>query len=370
MACKACATRAACVCSCLLLCLSSPAVAQTPVQPAAFDSPMDNPFGEQNPGYYLPAMQVPSGQAPCPAPMGPPIAAEPALPGCPEPTTQGDLLFADGRNTPRDNRCGAFQSLSFVNAYLPRTGSNGFGWYDAILTSVWGVPFPTKDAPLVITPGFATHWLNGPDSLNIPAQLHDVYTEFRWLPKIGERFRADVAVQPGYYSDWDGSSARAFRVTGHLSGIYDWTPTFQLVLGAAYLDRPDIEVLPIAGFIWKPDLDSEYRLVFPTQKISWCVASGSITTYADPKARDFETWLYLGGELGGGTWAIRHSDGTSDLMSYGDWRVFLGMETKSLVLFSSFVEAGYVFHRLIRLSSTGDDTQVGNTAMVRAGVSF
>ena len=62
-----------------------------------------------------------------------------------------------------------------------------------------------------------------------------------------------MAVQPGYYSDWDGSSDRAVRLTGHGSGIYDWTPTFQLVLGAAYLDRPDIEVLPIAGFIWKPD---------------------------------------------------------------------------------------------------------------------
>ena len=146
-----------------------------------------------------------------------------------------------------------------MNTYLPRMGDNGFGWYDAELTSVWGVPFPTKDAPLVITPGIATHWLDGPASLDIPAQLHDVYTEFRWLPKIGEAFRLDVAVQPGFYSDWDGSSTRAVRLLGHVSGIYDWTPTFQLVLGAAYLDRPDIEVLPIAGFIWKPDADSEYQ---------------------------------------------------------------------------------------------------------------
>ena len=182
-----------------------------------------------------------------PALHGPAGVIEPAPPQSQEPTTLGDLLFGDGRKTPSDNRCGAFQKLSFVNTYLPRMGPNGFGWYDAELTSVWGLPFPNKDAPLVITPGIATHWLDGPAGLDIPAQLHDVYTEFRWLPKIGDRFRADVAVQPGYYSDWDGSSARSFRITGHLSGIYDWTPTFQLVLGAAYLDRPDIEVLPIAG---------------------------------------------------------------------------------------------------------------------------
>jgi hypothetical protein len=290
--------------------------------------------------------------------------------------TLADLLFADGRKTPADNREGAFQKLSFVNTYLPRMGSNGFGWYDAELTSVWGLPFPTKDAPLVITPGIATHWLDGPDNLDIPAQLHDVYTDFRWLPKIGEQFRVDVAVRPGYYSDWDGSSARAFRVTGHLSGVYDWTPTFQFVLGAAYLDRPDIEVLPIAGFIWKPNPNELYQLVFPTPKIALCYADdsnprqSSIAIDCGPTPAKTQDWFYLAGELGGGTWAIRHSDGASDLMSYGDWRVFLGIETKSIVSFGSFLEAGFVFHRLIRLSSTGEDTQVGNTAMVRAGLNY
>ncbi len=338
---------------------------------------MDDPFGDQSPGYYQPPdMPLPPGQAPCPSPMGPAIAAEPAPPQCPAPTTLGDLLFADGRNTPADSRCGAFQKLSFANTYLPRLGGNGFGWYDVELTSVWGLPCPTKDAPLIITPGFATHWLDGPDSLDIPAQLHEVYTEFRWLPKIGECFRLDVAVQPGFYSDWDGSSARAFRLLGHVSGIYDWTPTFQLVLGAAYLDRPDIEVLPIAGFIWKPDADAEYRLVFPTPKIAWCFDDDSHPWHGHntmgwcPPPAKTEYWFYVAGELGGGTWAIRHSDGTSDLMSYGDWRAFLGLETRTIDGISSHIEAGFVFHRLIHLSSTGENTQVGNTAMVRAGLNF
>jgi len=303
--------------------------------------------------------------------MGPAIPLQPAPPQCPVPTTLGDLLFADGRNTPRDNRCGAFQKLSFVNTYLPRMGSDGFGLYDAELTSVWGLPCPTKDAPLVITPGFATHWLNGPSNLDIPAQLHDVYTEFRWLPKIGDYFRADVAVQPGYYSDWDGSSIRGVRILGHVSGIYDCTPTFQLVLGAAYLDRPDIEVLPIAGFIWKPDADAEYRVVFPAPKIAWCLLNDWwLMSDPRPAKRNTELWLYLGGELGGGTWAIRHSDGTSDLMSYSDWRVFLGMETKSLVWLGSFIEVGYVFHRTIRLTSIGNDVDFGDTVMARAGVYY
>ncbi|MGA2259526.1 MAG: hypothetical protein ABSG53_33030, partial [Thermoguttaceae bacterium] len=298
---------------CLLLCFASLAMAQMPAAPA-LDSPMDDPFAEENPGVYQPPdMQVPPGQIPCPPPIGLPLATEPSPSQCPEPTTLAELLFADGRRTPADNRCGAFQKLSFVNTYLPRMGSNGFGCYDVELTSVWGVPFPNKDAPLVITPGIATHWLDGPAALDNPAQLHDVYIEFRWLPKIVERFRADVAVQPGYYSDWDGSSARAVRLTGHLSGIYDWTPTFQLVLGAAYLDRPDVEVLPIVGVIWKPDPDAEYRLVFPAPKIAYRITE-SPDRYFMPNLYsnrgNSEIWTYLAGELGGGTWAIRHSDGT------------------------------------------------------------
>ena len=341
----------------------------------AQDSALENPFNDMPGSYQPPDMQVPSAEAPCPAALGPVIAPEPAPTRCPMPTTLSELLFADGRKTPADTRCGAFQDIFFVNTYLPRMGANGFGWYDAELTSVWGVPFPTTDAPLVITPGIATHWLDGPDSPDIPAQLHDNYTDFRRLPKIGDRFRLDVAVRPGYYSDWDGSSSRAIRVTGHVSGIYDYTPTLQLVLGAAYLDRPDIEVLPIAGVIWKPNQVFDFQLVFPTPKIAVCIAEDDkfvnrrmfFTDWEPPKN---EYWLYTAGELGGGTWAIRHSDGSSDLMSYGDWRVFAGVETRTIRGLSSHIEAGYVFHRIIRLSSTGEDTQVGNTAMVRAGLNY
>ena len=45
-------------------------------------------------------------------------------------------------------------------------------------------------------------------------------------------------------------------------------------------------------------------------------------------------------------------------------------ETRTILGLGSQIEAGYVFHRLIHLNSTGEDTQVGNTAMVRAGVNF
>jgi hypothetical protein len=353
--------------ACLLLWLASVAQAQAPPS----ESPLENPFPEQKPGLY----QVPDEQILPLLPQGIP----PAIPDAggfpmpqqtPQPVSLGDLVFGDNRQTPEDYRSGAFQKLSFVNTYLPRFGGeDGFGIYGVELTSVWGIPCPTTNAPLVITPGFGTQWLDGPAGLNVPPQLHEVYTEFRWLPKLGDRFRVDIAVQPSYNSDWEGSSDRAVRIMGHGSAIFDWTPHFQIVLGCAYLDRPDIELLPIAGFIWTPDRDVEYRLVFPAPKISWRVWDNSVPTIQPPRPTT-DLWLYLAGELGGGTWAIRHSDGESDLMSYSDIRVFLGLETKSLTLIGSQIEIGYVFHRYIRLTSTNDNFDVADTLMVRAALNY
>ena len=89
-----------------------------------------------------------------------------------------------------------------------------------------------------------------------------------------------------------------------------------------------------------------------------------------PSPISVERWFYVAGELGGGTWAIRHSDGTSDLMSYSDWRLFLGLENRTIAGLSSHIEIGYVFHRRIHLSSTGNDVDVGDTLMARAGVNY
>jgi hypothetical protein len=354
-----------------------PSVPQNPgaTLPVPQASPMENPFPEQRPNYQLGGDQLLPYLPPGIPPAVPAGAVQPEMQQPPPPATIGDLLFGDNRKTPDDYRSGAFQKLSFMNMYLPRWGSDGFGIYGIELTSVWGLPCPSKDAPLVITPGVGTQWLDGPAGLDIPPQLHEVYTEFRWLPKFGERFRADIAVEPSYNSDWSGSSVRAVRIIGHGAAIWDWTPTLQLVLGCAYLDRPDVELLPIAGVIWKPSDGIEWRLVFPTPKIAYRVF---FDDYTFPRGGKWssDSWLYLAGELGGadqggaGSFAIRHSDGTSDLMSYSDIRVFLGLENRTIVGIGSQIEIGYVFHRYIRLTSTDTNFDLGDTLMVRAAINY
>ncbi|MGA2619329.1 MAG: hypothetical protein ABSF26_17105 [Thermoguttaceae bacterium] len=265
---------------------------------------------------------------------------------------------------PRDARPGVFQKVLLADTWLARIGNRGFGMDDVELSTVWGLPCPTRAWPLVITPGFSFHALDGPSGLDLPSRLYDIYSEFRWAPRFGERLRVDVSVTPGYYSDFQNNSRQAVRVTGYGMGIWNWTPTLKLVLGAAYLDRPDTNVLPIAGVSWNPDEATELCLVFPKPKIAhrlyWDGVHGT----------DVEYWVYLAGELGGGTWAIREPNGADGLLGYSDWRCWLGIERKAIGGLSGRVEIGYVFQRKIQPDTGLPDFYPNDTLALRGGLRY
>ena len=147
------------------------------------------------------------------------------------------------------------------------------------ISMVLGFPFPTRDSPLVVTPGFAVHYLDGPADVGLPPRLFDAYAEFRWLRRLTPQWGIDVAVTPGVFSDFQQSESQAMRITGHVVAAWTWTPTLTLVLGGTYLDRPDVPFLPVCGLTWTPNPDVKFDLVFPKPKISrrvyFCGACGA-----------------------------------------------------------------------------------------------
>ncbi|MGD0898726.1 MAG: hypothetical protein ABR915_12890, partial [Thermoguttaceae bacterium] len=230
--------------------------------------------------------------------------------------------------------------------------------------TVWGLPCPTRDSPLVISPGFAVHELDGPAGVGLPPRVYDAYAEFHWAPWLGPRLKADVMVTPGVFSDFDNTGSQSVRVTGYGAGIWTWTPTARLVLGAAYYDRPDISVLPVGGALWKPDEETDLRLVFPKPRIAHRIYPGGIYS------ADVEHWLYLAGEFGGGIWAFRRSDGTDDVFSYRDYRLLLGWERKVLWGLTSQLEIGYVFGRKGQFQSAEGDFHPTDTVLLRGGLRY
>ncbi len=231
---------------------------------------------------------------------------------------------------------------------------------DVLTQASFGLPFPSREAPLVLTPGYGLHALDGPIGLDVPAELHDAWLEFRFPRQLTERLMLDVAVAPGYYSDFERRSDDAIRITGRAVAIYDWTPTTKLALGVVYLDRNDVTVLPAAGITWQPTPDRRVELIFPRPRLAW-------RTYnfegIDPAGAEW--WYYLAGEFGGGTWAVVRTDDSLDELTYRDYRVVFGLERKPTGLSPSRIETAYVFGRALEYASDEQEFEVDETVMAR-----
>ena len=82
-----------------------------------------------------------------------------------------------------------------------------------------------------------------------------------------------------------------------------------------------------------------------------------------------QDWVYLGGEFGGSTWAIRRA-AANDVLTYRDFRLLLGVERKALGGLDTRLELGYLFCREIRFASTAADIEPSDTVMLRAGLTY
>ena len=265
---------------------------------------------------------------------------------------------------PPGSRNGVFQKVNFTGAYLPRFGEDSLGMSDLQLDVVFGLPFLTVETPLLVTPFYAVHFMDGPNTPDVPPRLHDAAVTFQNIRPLSDNWLVMLDVTLGQYAD-DSSfdSSEAFRITGGGAGVYRSSDAWKWVLGATYVDRINTKILPIAGFIYTPNDDAEYRLVFPAPRLAWRLP------WSDVPGAD-ERWFYVGGEFGGGKWAVEQADGTSDRLDITDWRVFMGVERKIVGGLSRRVELGYVFSRKLEYQSDHDEIDLGDTLMVRGGLTY
>jgi len=264
-------------------------------------------------------------------------------------------------------RNGFFQKVLFDYTWLAPGGADGLGVNDIELQGVFALPCPTPDSPLVITPGFGVQYLQGPQNADLPPQLCDGYLQFRWLSQVTPRLGLDLAITPGIFSDFQQSSSKAFRLTGHAAGAWTWSETAKFAFGAAYQDMPSgsNNIIPVGGLIWTPREDLKFDLVFPHPKISRRIYCWS-GQYGD----GVQDWFYVAGEFANDAWAIRRADGSDDQAALSDYRLILGLERKVIGGLSSRVEAGYVFGRRIRYTSDTPDFYPADTVMLRGGLSY
>lgn len=258
-------------------------------------------------------------------------------------------------------KSGFFQKLSFLATPILKDGDDGLGIVETELAATFALPAPTKDHPLLLIPSFNVTFFDGPAALDLPPSVYAALFDFLWAPKLGERWRAVLSAEPGWYNAFDGDPQAGFRMTGKAFVRYDWVPDrVQVTLGALYINRVDLPVVPIAGVLWKPTDDWSLDLMFPKTKIARRLNCGE----------GYETWLYLGGGFGGNNWVVETAPGVTDKLILRDWRLTFGWERKLNGGAGLYFEAGYVFARDAEWESIGVEYLFEDTAMFRGGIAF
>ena len=206
--------------------------------------------------------------------------------------------------------------------------------------------------PSGLVAGFGVHFLDGPIRTEMPPRLFDFsigYQRREWLrPNVGW----DFAFRLGAFSDFEGSAKDGVRFPGHVVTFLRYSPTLTWLLGIDYLDRDDINLLPIFGAIWSPTDEVRLDLAFPRPRAAF-------------RVMDSDTWLYLAGELGGGTWAIERDSAWDDNATYRDLRLVFGIGTIEPDGGGSALELGYVFDRELEYRSGLGDYSPDDCLMIR-----
>jgi hypothetical protein len=235
------------------------------------------------------------------------------------------------------------------------------------VSSTFAVPVWYNAAtPLLVTPGFAFNFLEGPVSgmggPDLPGQLYDAYLDFAWYPRWNEWLGAELGLRPGVWSDFDNVNSDSFRLLGRALASVSTAPNLDILFGVVYLDRVDVKLLPAGGVYYRPTPEWDLYIVFPNPKIRRLLtAVGNTKLYA-----------YAAGEYGGGSWTVERDPPVgNDRIDYNDIRLIGGLEWETQTFLRGHLEIGYVWDReILFVSGMPDNFRPDDTFMIRAGVDF
>lgn len=323
----------------------------TPPSNAAgvFSQPPVSPYGATTP------LAPPAGSFPTFGPPPPSAAAPPSYIFPNATTPQLDL----------SKSIRFIQDVRFRDTYVGGGDDpNDVGINDTEIAITFTIPnFLTTGQPLFISPAFALHLWDGPSFLpaDLPPNAYSAYLDAQWASDPNLQIGAELGFRIGAYTDFKTLNEHSLRIQGLGLGVFRFTPTLTGKVGAMYLDRNKIKILPAGGLLWTPTPQVRFDIFFPQPKLS---------AYLTTVGR-YELWGYVAGEYGGGAWTIERADGTSDRVDINDIRASAGIEWTGPRGLTGFVEGGFVFKRqVIYVVTPSDSFDPGDTYMIRAGISF
>lgn len=251
----------------------------------------------------------------------------------------------------------SFPAASVSFGWLAPGGATGFGSADFDARYTWELGGFDRE-PILVSPGLGFHLWSGPEVLDLPPRVYDLYVDLSWRMISREQSGVTVGVTPGYYGDFVRLDSKAFQFTGWLMGDWTLNDRWTLLGGLAYVRQLKSNLLPIGGAIWRPNDDIRVDLVFPRPRVARRLAL----------TESQETWGYVSGVFGGGGWAVDAGD-ENVLVQYSDLRLCLGVEWLRADGGSTQLELGYVFSRDISVDQFSLVAPDG-TALVQLSTNF
>lgn len=274
-----------------------------------------------------------------------------------QPTGESPVIAKIDGATDNDLQADSKQPDPFPDGLLVRwlIPVNGFGLTDVELSTVDHRPRFTDHTLWDLSIPFGVHFVTE-RGLGLPPELYDIQIEGRWVQPIGEQFGFDVSVIPGFFTDFDSSQNNGFRVSGHLIGTYRYSDDLQLALGAMYLGRQDVPILPAGGLVWNIRPETQLELLMPNPRITQKVS----TAQGNPQL------VYAGFELfGGNSWAVSHFNTTQDTVTYRDFRFVVGCECGKPGSLRDTLEIGYAFARTVEFKNSPEIQHPGGTLLLQ-----
>lgn len=247
----------------------------------------------------------------------------------------------------------------FCSAWLAGGGAGGFGNFDLEYGRTWFWGMGGQRPPLAITPGLGVHYWSGPQKLDLPSRVYDLYLDISWRPIDRERGGFAFGITPGIYGDFAHLDGNAFQLTGWGLGNYRFGPHWNLVGGVAVVRQLKSKLLPIGGFVWTPNEETRLEMLIPRPRFARRIRQGE----------GGEMWCYVAGQFGGGAWSVADTPTDNVLVLYSDLRLILGIEAFNFHGRDITLEAGYVFARDISVHSTSL-LRPDPTFLLQASVAF
>jgi len=282
-------------------------------------------------------------------------------------TPNGPMLNNSFTNDPLGYTSRFFVTPRFRHSWINGSNDpNALEINDSEVSFLFQIPrWLGSTQPLYMAPSFAIHLWDGPSNgtADLPGSAYSALLDFGWETNPTQTFGLETGVRVGVFTDFNTFNGDSLRIQGKILGRARLTPNATARIGAYWLDRNRIKLLPAIGILWTPNADTRFDLFFPEPKLSHY-----LTTVGNRDA-----WWYVTGYYGGGAWTIQRDDSTSDDIDLNDIRVCIGLEwgrNDALRLGQrfAFFEGGYAFDReLIYRVRPANSIDLENSFVLRAG---